>query len=214
MILTPIPLERLPDMLRRFRDRLAEGFPRKTFDSIAATSPHRAAAAVAEIHHEQALALAREFGMDVAEGPLGSSLSWDGERLHAHTEAFVLVHEIAHFQLASPARRCVIDFGLGAGPDTVDRAAAERVAVLSQLAGDREEAMVSLLGILWEASLGHPALASFLDQNWLEGGIGRSAAHFATVLRRLNEGGFVDAAGGPTRHLRPEPDEATELPAA
>jgi hypothetical protein len=215
MILTPIPSERLPETLRQFRDSLADAFARAVLDRIAPTSPDRAQATAAETHRQQALALACAFGMRVAGGPCASTLSWDGERLHADTEAFVLVHEIAHFQLASPARRRLIDFGLGAGPDTLDRAAAERVVVLTELAGDREEAMVSLLGILWEASLGHPALASFLDQNWLEGaGTERAAAHFSTVLRRLREGGFVDPAGQPTRHLRQHPDEAAELRAA
>jgi hypothetical protein len=211
MILTPIPPERLPEVLRQFRDSLADAFARGIADLIAATSPDRAAAAVAETHRRQALALAREFGMGVAGEASNSGFSWDGERLYADTEAFVLLHEIAHFQLASPARRRLIDFGLGAGPDTLDRAAAERVAVLTELDGDREEAMVSLLGILWEASLGHPALASFLDQNWLEGaGTERAAAHFSSVLRRLREGGFVDRAGQPTRRLRQDPDEASE----
>ena len=215
MILTPIPPERLPEMLGQLRDSLADAFIREVLDLIAATSSDRAVAAMAETHRRQALALAREFGMTVAGGACSSGLSWDGERLHANTEAFVLVHEIAHFQLASPARRHLSDFGLGPGPDTVDRAAAERVAVLTELAGDREEAMVSLLGILWEVSLGHPALASFLDQNWLEGaGTERAAAHFTTVLRRLRAGGFIDRAGRPTRHLRQDPDEAPELRAA
>jgi len=215
MILTPIPPERLPEKLRQFRAGLADAVTRGILDLMAATSPHRAVAVAAELHRRQALTLAREFGMGVAAEPCGSWLSWDGERLHADTEAFVLVHEIAHFQLASPARRRVIDFGLGAGPDTLDRAAAERGAMLTELAGDREEAMVSLLGILWEVRLSHPALASFLDQNWLEGaGSERAAAHFSTVLRRLREGGFVSDAGRPTRHLRQDPDEAPELRAA
>jgi hypothetical protein len=47
---------------------------------------------------------------------------------------------------------------------------------------------------LWEAALGHPALASFLDQNWLEG-LERSAApHFTAMLRRLQQLGLVEAA--------------------
>lgn len=50
---------------------------------------------------------------------------------------------------------------------------------------ERDEAIASLLGILWEAELGQPAVASFLDQNWLEG-LERSAApHFTAVLQRL-----------------------------
>jgi len=213
MILTPIPPERLPEAMRQFRDSLVDDFARAVLDAIAATSAERAQGAVADQHRQEALALTRRFGMAVAQGSPG--FSWDGERLNGDTEAFVLTHEIAHFQLASPDRRRVIDFGLGAGPDTVDRVAAERVAMLTALAGDREEALVSLLGILWEVALGQPALASFLDQNWLEGsGTARAAAHFTAVAHRLRSGGFVDQVGRPTRRLRREPDEARELRAA
>ena len=211
MILTPIPPERLPEALGQFRSSLAEGLARRVFDAIAATSADRAAGDVAERHRQEALALARALGMGIADNA-ASPLSWDGERLNAETEAYVLTHEVAHFQLASPARRRAIDFGLGAGPDTVDHAAAQRAAVLTPLAGDREEAMVSLLGILWEVALGQPALASFLDQNWLEGaGTARAAAHFTAVLDRLRRGGFVTNAGEPTRRLREDPDAQHEL---
>lgn len=211
MILTPIPPERLPEALERFRSSLADGLARQTLDAIAATSPDRAAGDVAESHRQQALALARALGMGIA-GTEPARLSWDGERLNAETEAYVLVHEVAHFQLASPVRRRAIDFGLGAGPDTVDHAAAARAAALTPLAGDREEAMVSLLGILWEVALGQPALASFLDQNWLEGaGTARAAAHFTGVLDRLHSGGFVTNTGEPTRRVREAPDAQHEL---
>ena len=54
--------------------------------------------------------------------------------------------------------------------------------MLTPLARAADEAAASLLGILWEARLGQPALASFLDQNWLEG-LDRSApTHFTAVL--------------------------------
>jgi hypothetical protein len=212
VILTPIPPERLPEVLRQFRGSLGDEFARRVFGAIAATSPERAQGEAAEHHRGQALALAREIGMGILEA---SPLSWNGACLNGNTEAFVLTHEVAHFQLASPERRHVIDFGLGAGPDTVDRPAADGVAMLTPLAGDREEALVSLLGILWEVALGQPALASFLDQNWLEGaGTARAAAHFTAVLHRLRDGGFVTSAGEPTRRLRQEPDEARVLPAA
>lgn len=211
MILTPIPPERLPEVLEQFRSGLAKGLARRVFDAIAATSPDRAASDVAERHRQEALALARRLGMGIAEAA-SSRLSWDGERVNADTEAYVLTHEIAHFQLASPARRHAVDFGLGAGPDTLDRAAAERAAALTPLSGDREEAMVSLLGILWEVALGQPALASFLDQNWLEAaGTARAAAHFTAVLDRLRTGGFITDAGEPRRQLRQDPDEPSDL---
>jgi hypothetical protein len=214
MILTPIPPERLPEVLRQFRESLGDGLAQRVFDAIAVTSAERAEGDIAERHRRQAVALARELGMGVARES-GAALSWDGERLNADTEAFVLTHEVAHFQLASPARRRSIDFGLGAGPDTLDRAIADRAAMLTPLAADREEAMVSLLGILWEAALGQPALASFLDQNWLESaGSPRAAAHFTAVAHRLRSGGFVDQVGRPTHRLRQEPDPVRELRAA
>ncbi|HYC14407.1 MAG TPA: hypothetical protein VEC75_09165, partial [Stellaceae bacterium] len=153
-------------------------------------------------------ALAAEFGIATVEGAPADSFSWDGHRLRADTEAYVLLHEVAHYQLAAPERRTAIDFGLGPGPDTTDREAAERASILPMLERDREEAMVSLLGILWEAECGHPALASFLDQNWLAGaGSEADARHFAAVLHRLHARGFVDATGHPTRRLRSEPDD-------
>ena len=73
-----------------------------------------------------------------------------------------------------------------------DRDGAERVATVAALDREADEAAASLLGILWEAELGQPALASFLDQNWLEG-LERSAApHFTSVFRRLQRLGVID----------------------
>ena len=60
------------------------------------------------------------------------------------------------------------------------------------MAREEDEATASLLGIIWEAELGQPALASFLDQNWFEG-LERSAhSHFAAVLGKLQNRGLVD----------------------
>jgi len=123
--------------------------------------------------------------------------NWDGAALNGATEAYVILHEIAHFVLAPPERRSLVDFGLGPGPDTIDRDRAERAAVLSPSAREQEEAMASLLGIAWEARLDQPALASFLDQNWLEG-IERSAArHFSRVLAGLQGRGLLGSSAGP-----------------
>ena len=134
-------------------------------------------------------------------------VSWDGTAFRVETEAYVLLHELAHYQLAAPLRRGTIDFGLGPGPETGDRERAERAALLFGLEREREEAMASLLGILWEAELGQPALASFLDQNWLEGAGKRgAAAHFETTLANLTRGNFVTAEGRPTMVLRQSAD--------
>jgi hypothetical protein len=192
MILTLIPRARLDQTLDAFSRRLETGLARDVLARIRLTSPDRAAGATAEQHRREALSLAREFGIPIHPEGSSSGFNWDGAALDGGTEAYVILHEIAHFVLAPPERRGLVDFGLGPGPDTTDRAAAEAAAVISLAERDGEEAEASLLGIVWEAALGQPALASFLDQNWLEGLERSAAAHFTAVLRRLEAQGLLE----------------------
>jgi hypothetical protein len=185
MILTPIPREALGEALARFAARLRHPLARGIFSEIRATSPDRALGDEAERHRLAALAFARDCGMAVHPSGTQCRFGWDGAALNGDTEAYVILHEIAHFVLAPPERRGLVDFGLGPGPDTLDREAAEHAAVLPPLARDEDETAASLLGILWEAQLGQPALASFLDQNWLEGLDRSAAAFFSGVLAGL-----------------------------
>ncbi|HXQ53194.1 MAG TPA: hypothetical protein VN802_19035 [Stellaceae bacterium] len=204
MMLTPLPRHRLAWALAAFAAGLTDPEARRVFRRIAVPAQAaRARGAAAATHWRQALALARRFGLGLRPGAPQRGFGWDGRALRTATEAYVLLHEIAHFQLASPERRRQVDFGLGPGPETGDRSGAERRATLFGLEREREEAMTSLLAVLWEVALGHPALASFLDQNWLEGA-GRPGAseHFAATLKALRTGGFVTATGYPTRGLR------------
>ena len=193
MILTPIPDDELAGTLDRFMALLHDGLSRAVFGRIRATSPYRAAGAEAERHRLAALSLARTFGL--ATHPEGTScrFNWDGAALNGATEAYVILHEVAHFVLAPPERRGLIEFGLGPGPDTLDREVAGRAAVLPLLEREADEASASLLGILWEAELGQPALASFLDQNWLEGLNRSAAAHFAAVVETLRHRGLLNS---------------------
>ena len=192
MILTAIPREQLDELLDRFTAKLEDAFSRAVFRMIRATPSDRAFGEAAERHRQAALALARSLGMAVHADGVECAFNWDGRALNGATEAYVILHEAAHFLLAPSERRRLVDFGLGPGPDTRDRDIAERAAVLSPLARDEDEAAASLLGIIWEAELGQPALASFLDQNWLEG-LERSAhSHFAEVLGKLQRRGLLD----------------------
>ena len=198
MILTPIPPVQLDAALARFATRLTLPAAHAAFARIRATSPQRAAGSDAERHRFVALALARRHGMPIHRPGTQPGFNWDGAALDGDTEAYVILHEVAHFVLAPPARRILPDFGLGPGPDTIARAAAQRAVALSFAEREIDEAAASLLGILWEAALGQPALASFLDQNWLEGlARGTAAEHFTAVLRRLLALGLVDAAAAP-----------------
>lgn len=202
LILTPIPPERLDPALARFAALLDDAAARAAFARIRATPAGRAAGAEAERHRHKAIAFARHCGMDVYPPGTRSRFNWDGTALCGDTEAYVILHEAAHFVLAPPARRRLIDFGLGAGPDTEDRAAAAAAAVLPLLEREADEAAASLLGILWEAALGQPALASFLDQNWLEGLERSAAAHFTAVLRGLRRLRLPAPPSDQTREMR------------
>jgi hypothetical protein len=199
MILTPIPRTELGGALDCFAAGLRDRLPRRVFAEIRATSPDRAIGTEAERHWLAAVAFARRCGMAIHPAGVHCSFNWDGAALNGATEAYVVLHEVAHFVLAPPERRGLADFGLGPGPDTCDRATAERAAVLTLSAREGEEAAASLLGILWEARLGQPALASFLDQNWLEGLDRSAAAHFSAVLAELEQRGLLglDPRPGP-----------------
>src|SRR5438132_1218948 len=204
MILTPIPPAALQEALDRFMGRLSDRFSRAVFRRIRATSPDRAAGMWAEQHRLAALSFARAFGMSIYPESTRCSFNWDGVALFGATEAYVILHEVAHFALAPPERRGLVEFGLGPGPDTLDRAAAERAATLSPLEREADEAAASLLGIVWEAALGQPALASFLDQNWLEG-LDRSAPeHFTAVLETLRRRAMLSAVGAPVASIAPK----------
>jgi hypothetical protein len=204
MILTPVAPAALPGALDRFADRLSDRFARAVFRQIRATSPDRAGRAEAERHRLAALGVARAFGVPVDPEGTPCLFNWDGAALLGATEAYVILHEVAHFALAPPERRGLVEFGLGPGPDTLDRVAAERAATLPPLEREADEATASLLGILWEAALGQPALASFLDQNWLEG-LDRSAPeHFTAVLETLRRRGMLTAVGMPAASIAPK----------
>ena len=147
MILTPIPDGRLPEVLDRFAAQLDDPAAQAAFVRIRATSRERAEATVAERHRRRAIAIARTHGLPVHPPGTPCRFNWDGTALDGDTEAYVILHEIAHFVLAPPERRTLVDFGLGPGPDTKDRAAAERAATLPLIEREADEAAASLLGI-------------------------------------------------------------------
>lgn len=161
------------------------------------------------LHHAQALELCREFGFGLEDVDPQQYYTWDGYRVATRMEPSVIIHEVAHYQCCAPSRRNVLDFGLGAGPETGRKAEANAVQTVFGVDADREEGLSSLLGILWEAELGQPALLAFLEQNWFEGGTAtHNLAHFLDMVDCLKELDLVDAEGRPTRALRPSEDEA------
>ncbi len=198
MILTPIPPERLPAILAAFAARLsAHPSAAAAFARIAATWPP-ASGVDTPAHRAAAVALAERFGLDTLDADPATGFSWDGRRLYARTEATVIVHEVAHWLIAPPARRGLPDFGLGAGPETGRTAEADAARAVDDATGHTEEVLTSLLGILMEAALGQPAILAFLEQNWLEAHERpATAAHFVASIDALLARGLIDPAGRP-----------------
>src|SRR3984893_15828677 len=133
MLLTPIPPEALEATLDRFMGLLTDCFARAVFRRVRMTSPDRAVGQEAEQHRLAALSIAHTLGLAIHPEGMPCKFNWDGVALLGAIEAYVILHEVAHFVLAPPERRGLVEFGLGPGPDTLDRVAAERAAALPPL---------------------------------------------------------------------------------
>jgi len=202
MILTPIAPHALDLVLAAF-ERALEAAPLETAVFRRIAESRAAEGGPVELWHADAVALADRFGMlPLAEAPQ-QAFSWDGARVRTESEPAVLVHEVAHYQIAPPSRRFLPDFGLGAGPETGLIEIAEAARAADGSTRETEEAMASLLGILWEVELGQPAILAFQEQNWLEGaGRAGTAEFFSATLARLAAIGLLDGDGRPTYAVR------------
>ena len=199
MIMTPIAPDALSGTLAAFAARLA-GRPRAAaaFARIAATWPVDPARVDTPDQRAAAVRLAHAFGIGTLDEEPQRAFSWDGKVIRWRTEASVTVHEVAHWQLCAPERRGLPDFGLGAGPESGLREIADAALAVGPEEREHEEVLTSLLGILWEAELGQPAILAFLEQNWLEGPDRPTTVDFFTDrLEELYDRGLIDAEGRP-----------------
>lgn len=198
MILTPIPDADLPRALATFARHLA-GRPvaGRAFARIAATWPVRGEADT-PAQRADGVALAHAHGIATLDEKPSLSFMWDGRVVRTDVEATVIIHEVAHWLCAAPERRHLLDYGLGPGPETTCRAEARAHKRLDFEACMAEERRTSLLGILWEAELGHPAILAFLEQNWLEGWERPASADFFAVhVEQIREAGLIDDEARP-----------------
>ena len=211
MMLTPVDHETLRPLLPEFRGALSD-YPLavKVFDRVTAVIPDGDLMTLStdERHRADGVELCRQFGFGILDVDPKSHFTWDGQNVAIRMEPSVLIHEVGHYQLAAPERRAVLDFGLGCGPESGKREEADAVQTLFCPERDVEEALCSLLGILWEAELGHPAILAFLEQNWMEGGANlQNVGHFKKIVRWLRDMELIDDDGRPTRNLRGEGDD-------
>ncbi|MGE5546197.1 MAG: hypothetical protein ACM33T_04830 [Solirubrobacterales bacterium] len=211
MMLTPLDHSTLLPLLPAFESALAgDDLARKVFRRVTALIPDGDLMTLSTDcgHHAQAVELCRDWGFGIVDLAPQDYFTWDGQAVAIRMEPSVLIHEVGHYQLSSPERRAVLDFGLGAGPETGRKAEADAVQSLYLPERDVEEALCSLLGILWEAELGQPAVLAFLEQNWMEGGASlHNVGHFRKIVRWLKAMGLIDDEGRPTRGVRDEGDD-------
>ena len=174
MMLTPLTRPCVPKLLCNFSNVLRDDtLEKKVFTRIAATL-HWVQGTSLELsqcphHRKEARELAKTFGMNVSDQSPNDGFTWDGSTLSTNMEPSVIIHDVAHFQVCTPDRRYIPDFGLGAGPETGYRMQADAQARVHGVDRDIEESLASLLGILWEVELKQPAVLAFLEQNWLKG---------------------------------------------
>jgi hypothetical protein len=204
MILTPIEPQDLPAILAAFAAALPrgtgtrDGVARAAFARIARAPRAALSAAQEDDARAAAVALAHRFGIATLDEEPARAFSWNGNVVRTRSEPSVLLHEIAHWQICPPARRDLPDFGLGAGPETGRKDEADLARATDLALQEREEAMASLLGILWEAEMGLPAIAAFTEQNWLEKyDRPGTPGYFATVIGWLFDAGLIDPQARP-----------------
>ncbi len=163
MILTPIPREQLDAALDRFAAGLTSAGARAAF-AVRATSPDRAGGGAYRTPPPGSGRVERTPSAACRSSRTVPAATSTGTRRSARpgTEAYVILHEVAHFLLAPPDRRTLPDFGLGPGPDTPRprrRPATPRPSP-SPKAKKTDEAAASLIGIFsGRQQLGQPALA-------------------------------------------------------
>jgi hypothetical protein len=200
MILTPLDCDKLPHILDVFDARLAgHASAQAVFRRIAATRTF-CPGFKADLHagRAKAIGLAARMGIPTLDEDPATAFSWDGRVIRSRSETSVVFHEIAHWQIAPPARRTLPDFGLGAGPETGHIDAANAAICVDAALKEEEENLASLLGILWETAYGEPAILAFAEQNWLElYDRPHTQRHFITCLESLRARGLVNDAGQP-----------------
>lgn len=210
MMLTPVNHDTLLPLLPDFKAALGDDtLACRVFERVTALIPAGDLMTLSTDakHHADGVELCRQFGFGILDVDPKTHFTWDGVNVAIRMEPSVLIHEVAHYQLAAPERRAVLDFGLGCGPESGKREEADAVQTLFCPERDVEEALCSLLGILWEAELGQPAILAFLEQNWMEGGANlQNVGHFRKIVRWLRQMELIDDDGGPTRNLRTEGD--------
>jgi hypothetical protein len=200
MILMPLEADEFPRALDVFNVGLADNpAVRAVFRCISATKKF-CPGFKADLHagRQKAIDLAARMGIATLDEDPATAFSWDGQAIRTRSETSVVFHEIAHWQIAPPARRALYDFGLGAGPESGLIAEANQVCGVDVSVQEEEENLASLLGILWETKHDEPAVLAFAEQNWLAFyDRPHTWRHFGAYVYKLQKRGLINDEGRP-----------------
>lgn len=154
------------------------------------------------------LARCESFGINVVFEPYSykrptanRDFGWDGNgtlrinnRRSGKRAVFDIAHELAHWMCATPARRNVIEFGLGTGFSTNDIRAADKARRVSRQTATYEEEAVCILAGLMLYEIGQDVrreseMVSFIEEgDWPQRG---EAKLFEKLLKNLIRWGMV-----------------------
>lgn len=139
----------------------------------------------------RAIALVKKFGIQTRKTL--NDYQWDGKSLWIGNNSSNILHDLAHYCVASKIRRNLPDFGLGAGQESVKSANKK----IGGEANSREEETASALGICFEYYLDLNSAATYEYHNW-EG----NSEKFCTKLEKFYNEGFLTEICKPTFKIR------------
>lgn len=127
--------------------------------------------------------VAKALGMPICKEP--DRIAWNGRCLTISRIENLsnYLHDIAHFQLCSDRRLNMPDYGLGPSPDTDPK-----IHFKHARHPKNEEEQASVLGILWEMSLGLGVQKTLDYQAW---NLPEDAKAMSKIVRELQAEGLV-----------------------
>jgi hypothetical protein len=140
------------------------------------------------------IAVGEKLGMKFSKSDPKKSFNWTGETANIGRLAVSnIIHEVAHYMVATSANRNMPDFGLGAG--------IESGVYTPPLYHDSvdQEVLASYLGIMWERHLGLDIVPTLIDHSWVHRISPRvydqSDTPASKIVQKLNAFGLVDKHG-------------------
>ncbi len=131
------------------------------------------------------------------------SYMWDGQTFNDNLPDRHILHDLAHWIVATPERRSVPEFGLGPGPESIhDEGFDEKAILIDEKNARIEERRAALLGILIQNAIGLP-VGMIAEEVGLIDQVGQyppksSMSIWQKDLDWLYENKFIDIKGYPS----------------